>query len=239
MSDLSFVPYRPPRPRGDDARRQLAAFHASLEARRSVREFSPEPVPRDLVEQCVRVASTAPSGAHKQPWTYVAISDPAIKQRMRDAAEIVERDNYDWRMSGEWKDDLRALGTTAAKPHFTEAPWIVVVFQQDHEVRPDGSVGKHYYVTQSVGISVGMFLAAVQQAGLAALVHTPSPMEFLRELLQRPRNERAFCVIPLGYPSDTCMVPNLTRKPLERVLLVDPPMRDVHFRSGDEAVEEP
>ena len=187
-----------------------------------------------MLDACVRAASTAPSGAHKQPWTYVAVSDPDIKRRMREAAEAVERDNYAWRMSEEWKADLAPLGTDGIKEHLTTAPWVVVVFQQDFALHPDGSVGKHYYVAQSVGISVGMFLAAVQAAGLSALVHTPSPMEFLRSLLQRPRNERAFAVIPVGYAAPDCQVPNLRRKPLDEVLVVDPTASDIVYAAGDE-----
>lgn len=234
MSDPSFIPYRPPRYALDESRQRAADFHALLDARRCVRQFTTEAVPRDLLEQCIRTASTAPSGAHKQPWTYVAISDPATKARIRAATEAVERDNYDWRMSEEWKADLAPLGTNRIKPHITDAAWVVVVFQQDFAIRPDGMTGKHYYVTQSVGISVGMFLAAVQAAGLSALVHTPSPMEYLRELLQRPRNERAFAVIPVGYAAPECEVPNLRRKPLEQVLIVDPPMRDIEYSAENE-----
>ena len=234
MHDPRFIAYRPPRLTEDVARARAAAFYDLLEARRCVRQFSDEPVARDLLESCVRAASTAPSGAHKQPWTYVAVSDPDTKRRIREAAESVERDNYAWRMSEEWKADLAPLGTDGIKEHLTSAPWVVVVFQQDFALRADGRTGKHYYVAQSVGISVGLFLAALQTAGLSALVHTPSPMEFLRHLLQRPRNERAFAVIPLGVAARGCEVPNLRRKSLDEVLVVNPPASEIVYSADSE-----
>ncbi len=238
MSEPAFVPYAPPRLAASESRRRAEAFHELLDDRRCVRHFAPDPVPRELLEACVRAASTAPSGAHKQPWTYVAVSDPGTKRRMREAAEIIERDNYAWRMSEEWKADLAPLGTDQIKEHLTTAPWVVVVFQQEFALREDGTRGKHYYVAQSVGISVGMFLAALQAAGLAALVHTPSPMDFLRVLLQRPRNERAFAVIPVGYPAADCRVPDLRRKALGEVLVVNPTPGDIVYASGDEPTPE-
>jgi nitroreductase len=222
---VSFVPYRPARIAHAEALRRVGDFHATLDGRRSVRFFDETaPVPRELIEQCVRAASTAPSGAHKQPWTYVAIEDPATKAVIRAAAEREEQANYEWRMPEEWKRDLAPLGTDRVKEHLTRAAWIVIVFQQDYALRADGTQAKHYYVPQSVGISVGMFLAACTVAGLATLVHTPSPMGFLARILARPRNERAFAVIPVGYPAADCRVPDLVRKPLDQVLVVNPPM---------------
>ncbi len=224
MSDARFVPYAPAHIAPDDALDRARAFHRTLDGRRSVRFFADAPVPRALIDECVRAASTAPSGAHKQPWTYVAVSDAATKAVIRAAAEREEQANYDWRMSEEWKRDLAPLGTDRVKEHLTRAAWIVIVFQQDYALHADGSQGKHYYVPQSVGISVGMFLAACTVAGLATLVHTPSPMGFLARILGRPRNERAFAVIPVGYAAADCRVPDLTRKSLADVLVVDPPM---------------
>lgn len=222
MPSPRFVPYRPPRVSPADGLRRARRLHRILERRRSVRAFSDRPVPRALIEQLVATASTAPSGAHKQPWTFVAVSDPDTKARIREAAEREERINYERRFSEEWKRDLAPLGTDFVKDHLTTAPWVVVVFEQRWARKPDGSRGKHYYVVESVGIAVGMFLAAATVAGLATLTHTPSPMGFLGRLLGRPENERGFAVIPLGYPAAGCRVPDLKRKSLAEVLVVDP-----------------
>jgi nitroreductase len=222
MTDPRFIPYRPPRIPTDVALERAVEFYRTLDERRSVRMFSGALVPRALIEECVRAAGTAPSGAHKQPWTYVAVSDATTKSLMRAAAEKVEHENYEWRMPPEWKEDLAPLGTDFVKEHLTTAPWVIVVFQQDYALTPDGKIRKHYYVTQSVGISVGMFVAACTVAGLATLIHTPSPMSFLSRILGRPRNEKAFAVIPVGYPAPDCRVPDLRRKELAEFLLVDP-----------------
>lgn len=217
MTTPSFVPYRPIRLPVEESRRRAEEFYRTLDARRSVRQFSWDPVPRELIEKLVATASTAPSGAHKQPWTFVAISDPELKRKIREAAEAEEKVNYETRMSEEWKRDLAPLGTDFVKEHLTDAPWIVVVFEQSYGLKPDGSKSKNYYVVESVGIAVGMFLAAATVAGLCTLVHTPSPMGFLREILGRPENEKAFAVIPLGYAASGCSVPDLRRKPLPEV----------------------
>jgi len=222
MVEPRFVPFRPARLPLDESLRRAREFHRVLDGRRSVRAFSDEPIPRELVERLVATASTAPSGAHKQPWTFVAVSDPATKVRIREAAEREERINYEQRFPEEWKRDLAPLGTDFVKEHLTTAPWVVVVFEQRWGTQPDGSRAKHYYVVESVGIAVGMFLAAATVAGLATLTHTPSPMGFLGRLLGRPESERAFAVIPLGYPAADCTVPDLKRKPLPEVLVVDP-----------------
>ena len=197
----------------DEALRRSRAFLATMQARRSVRMFSPEPVPRELVENAIRAAGTAPSGAHRQPWTFVAVSDPELKARMREAAEREERAFYERRASPEWKAALEPIGTDAVKTHLTDAPWVIVVFE--HTRGADG--GKHYYVRESVGIAVGFLLAAIQESGLCALTHTPSPMRFLRELLGRPAHERPYVVIPVGYPAPDAVVPALERKPLEEI----------------------
>ncbi|WP_410586457.1 nitroreductase family protein [Amycolatopsis sp. lyj-23] len=213
------VPYRPTRLSDDEALARVAALRQRMEARRSVRMFSADPVPERAVLDAIAVASTAPSGAHQQPWTFVLVTDPEVRRRIREAAEAEERISYDGRLGDAWLDALRPLGTDAVKPHLTDAPYLIVVFQQRFALDDDGGVRKHYYVDESVGIAVGMLLTALQVAGLAALTHTPSPMRFLGDLLGRPRNEKAFAVIPVGYPADDCVVPDLRRKPLDEVLV--------------------
>ncbi len=195
------------------------AFLESMRRRRTVRHYSTAPVPWQLVENAVAAAATAPSGANQQPWTFVVVSDPETKRVIRSAAEHEERRNYEGRMSPEWIEALQPLGTDRHKPHLEDAPYVIVVFEQPYGVRADGSKVKHYYVRESVGIAVGLLLAAFHHAGLATLTHTPSPMGFLRELLGRPTNERAFCVIPVGYPADDAFVPDLAKKSLGEVLV--------------------
>jgi len=191
------------------------AFHAELDARRTVREFSDQPIPEGVLEACIRAASTAPSGAHKQPWRFVVVRDPKVKALIREAAEKEERDNYTWRMTEAWKKDLEPLGTDEHKPFLEIAPALIVVMALKHG--DGGPEEHHYYVQESVGIASGMLLAALHHAGLATLTHTPSPMIFLQKVLNRPAHERPFLLIPVGYPSDTCQVPDLHRKPLEQV----------------------
>ncbi|MBR11809.1 MAG: nitroreductase family protein [Acidimicrobiaceae bacterium] len=202
-------------------RRRAEAFRATSERRRSVRMFSPDPVPRALVEAAVAAASTAPSGAHKQPWTFVAVADPDVKARIREAAEAEERTNYlDNRMNAEWQEALAPLGTDHHKEFLDVAPWLVVLFEQRYELRDDGSTRKNYYVKESVGIAAGLFVAAVHDMGLATLPHTPSPMAFLRTILGRPENERPFVMFPVGRPLPGVRVPDLRRKALDEVLVV-------------------
>jgi iodotyrosine deiodinase len=184
-----------------------------MQKRRSVRMFSTDPVPRELLENAIRVAGTAPSGAHQQPWTFVAVADPELKKRIRDAAEVEEREFYDHRATPEWLDALDRLGTDWVKTHITDAPWVIVVFEQLYGPAKE----KRYYVKESVGIAVGFLLAALHESGLCALTHTPSPMGFLRDLLGRPENERPFVLIPVGYPARDATVPDLERKPLDRI----------------------
>lgn len=218
-----FVPYRRERLPEDEMRRRAAAFHALMEARRSVRHFAPDPVPRDLVETAIRTASTAPSGAHRQPWRFVAVDDAATKAAIRAAAEEEERTNYEGgRFPEEWLEALAPLGTTWEKPHLTEAPWLVVVFEELWGRRPDGGKRKNYYVKESVGIACGLFVAALHHMGLATLTHTPSPMRFLGELLGRPANEKAYIVFPVGYPAPDAEVPDLARKGLDEVAVWNP-----------------
>ncbi|HEB53354.1 MAG TPA: nitroreductase family protein [bacterium] len=218
MTEPDLVPfpdrYVPPVP-ADEA---LRTFHDALRRRRSVREFSDRPVPRATIEWLVRCAHTAPSGANKQPWRFVCVQDPAIKKRIRAAAEQEEREFYARRANDEWLRDLEPLGTDENKAFLEVAPWLVVVFQ----LAQTDQGGQVYYLKESVGLAAGMFLAAAQLAGLATLTHTPSPMKFLGEVLGRPAHERAFLLIPVGYPADECRVPRaaLHKKPLDEVMVV-------------------
>lgn len=201
------------------------AFLATMRQRRSIRQFSTDPVPFALIEQAIAAAGSAPSGANQQPWTFVVIADPDLKARLRVAAEEEERDFYAHHITPEWRAALAPLGTDALKTHLTDAPYIVVVFAQTFGLAqlPDGGERqyKHYYVSESVGIAVGLFLASLTHAGLAALTHTPSPMAFLSSILERPRNERPYVVIPVGYPATDATVPThaLEKKPLEQILI--------------------
>jgi len=194
----------------------------AMQRRRTVRDFSSEPIPDEVVVDAIRAAASAPSGAHQQPWTFVVVADREVKARIREAAEREEQRSWDERMSQEWLDALEPLGIDWRKPHLTDAPILIVVFAQAWGVAdgPDGPRRiKHYYVDESVGIAVGMLLSALHLAGLVALTHTPSPMAFLRELLERPANERAYVVIPVGYPVSGAVVPELTRKTIDAVLV--------------------
>jgi iodotyrosine deiodinase len=203
------------------AAEQLARSQEFLErvrTRRSVRQFSSEPVPFELVANAVAAAGTAPSGANQQPWTFVVVSDPDVKREIRLAAEAEEREAYEHRMTEEWLRALEPLGTDWRKPHIEDAPYVIVVFEQAYGVE-DGRRWKHYYAKESVGIAVGLLLVSLHLAGLATLTHTPSPMSFLARILGRPRNERAFCLIPVGYPAEGCTVPKLDKKPLGEILV--------------------
>ncbi|MEM7092567.1 MAG: nitroreductase family protein [Actinomycetota bacterium] len=201
---------------GEMARRS-DEFRAQCDRRRSVRMFSDEPVDRALIERAIETASTAPSGAHKQPWHFVAVSDPAIKREIRLAAEEEERVNYlDNRMNEEWQEALAPLGTDHHKEFLEIAPWIVVAFEERYEQTPEGR-RKNYYVKESVGIAAGLFIAAIHNMGLVTLTHTPTPMAFLRRILGRPENERPFIMFPIGYPLPGTKVPDIERKPLVAV----------------------
>lgn len=193
-------------------------FAEELQRRRTVREFAARPVPRALIEQCLRAAGTAPSGANQQPWRFVAVSDPAVKRRIRLAAEHEEREFYSRRAPPEWLAALAPLGTDADKPFLEVAPWLIAVFIERLGVRPDGTREKRYYPDESVGIATGLLLAALHTAGLATLTHTPSPMKFLNEILGRPPDrERPFLLLVTGYPASGCRVPDIRRKPLEEI----------------------
>jgi len=198
------------------ARREYEAF----DSRRSVRDLSSDPVPREAIEYAIRAASTAPSGAHRQPWTFVLIGNEDVKRRIREAAEHEERVNYEGgRLPQHWLDALAPLGTDWRKPFLETAPWLVVVFEQRYGVTEGGDKQHNYYVKESVGIACGMFITALHRIGLATLTHTPSPMAFLTKLLSRPENERPFILFPVGYPAPGARVPDLRRKPLEAVMV--------------------
>ncbi len=195
---------------------RAAAFAAEMNRRRTTRHFSDRPVPRAVIEHCIRTAGTAPSGAHQQPWHFVAVGDAALKRRIRDAAEEAERDFYS-SAPAEWLAALAPLGTDAVKAYLETAPWLIAVFAQRYGLHDDGSHRTHYYVSESVGIATGFLLAALHTAGLVSLTHTPSPMGFLREVLGRPEHERPVMLIVTGYPADDARVPRLERKPLEEI----------------------
>ncbi len=212
-----FIAYRPERIDPALSTATLAADLACAQGRRSVRAFSPDPVPRAWIEAALAIAGTAPSGAHRQPWHFAVVGDPGLKQRIRHAAEEEERDFYSRRAPAEWLAALAPLGTDEHKEYLEIAPWLIVVFRRDPEVLPDGRTLKNYYVGESVGIAVGFLLQALHRAGLATLTHTPSPMTFLRDLCGRPANEKPFVLIPVGYPAADCRVPDLRRKPLAAI----------------------
>ena len=217
------LPYRLPAMTEGERADAASRFLEVMRRRRSVREFATTPVPRKLVVDAIRAAALAPSGANQQPWRFVLIGRaPELRARIRQAAEAEEREAYEHRMSDEWLEALRPLGTDWRKPHLTDAPWLIVVFEQVYGLRDEPSglrKVKHYYVRESVGIAVGILLAALTHAGLASLTHTPSPMAFLGRILGRPQNERAYVVIPVGYPAPDATVPDIGRKPLDDVLV--------------------
>ena len=197
-------------------------FFGSMQARRTVRNFSSDPVPFHLIETAIRAAATAPSGANQQPWKFVVVSDPDVKRRIRAAAEDEEREFYSRRAPQEWLDALAPLGTDWRKPFLEDAPYLIIVFRVDYGLTDEANgverKWKHYYVTESVGIAVGILLSALHLAGLASLTHTPSPMAFLSEILRRPKNERPFILIPVGFPAVDTEVPAIGKKPLREVI---------------------
>ena len=215
-----FIPYVAPRV--DDPAQAGRDFLERMSARRSVRDFSDEPVSSELIEIAVATANTAPSGAHQQPWTFVAVSDPETKHRIRLAAEEEERENYEGgRLPDAWREAIAPLGTTADKSFLDVVPWIVVVFAQKSTPMPDGSLRKNYYVNESVGIACGLFIASLHSMGLATLTHTPNPMGFLTEILGRPATERPYILFPVGHPAPDCEVPDLHRKSLDEALVIE------------------
>ena len=196
---------------------RAAAFRALLAQRRTVREYSDRPVPRWIIEDCLRAAGSAPSGANQQPWHFVVVADPEIKRRIRTAAEAEEREFYERRAPDEWLEALAPLGTDAAKPFLERAPYLIAIFVQRYGLGAGGRRIKHYYATESVGIATGLLITALHHAGLATLTHTPSPMDFLNEILARPVNERPFLLLVVGYPAADATVPDIQRKPLDEI----------------------
>ncbi len=219
-----FVPLEYTRLPVEESLQRSAAFLDMMRKRRSVRTFSPDPVPIEIVQNAIATAGTAPSGANQQPWRFVVVQDPEVKARIRAAAETEERESDVRRLSAEWLEVLSPLETDWQKPHFTEASCLIVAFQLDFGIKhlPNGAQQrvKHFYPCESIGIAVGMLIAALHSAGLATLTHAPSPMNDLNELLQRPGNERPFVVLLVGYPATGCIVPELTRKSLEEIMIV-------------------
>ncbi len=198
----------------EEMRERLEELYEDLDRRRTVREFSDRPVPRDIIERALQVANTAPSGANLQPWHFVVVSGAATKKKIREAAEIEEREFYEHRASEEWLAALAPLGTDEHKPFLETAPYLIAVFLQKYGELPDDRKVKHYYPTESTGLATGMLIAALHRAGLATLTHTPSPMKFLNEILGRPKSERPFLLLVVGYPADDARVPDIRRKEL-------------------------
>ncbi len=213
-----FIPYKPLQYSEEEQLLRAKSYFELCNKRRTVREFSEKPVSRELLETILRTAGTAPSGANKQPWRFVIVTEPELKKEIRIAAEKEERESYEHRMPQQWLDDLAVLGTDWHKEFLEIAPALIVVFSIEYE-KEEGNLKKNYYVKESVGIAVGFLLAAIHNAGLVSLTHTPSPMNFLQKILQRPENERPFLLIPVGYPADGVQVPDIKRKSLDEITL--------------------
>ncbi len=213
----SFLPLQYEKLSKNMMKEKAKSFFSLMDKRRTTRHFSEEPVEKELIEFAIKTASTAPSGAHLQPWTFVAVNNQKLKSEIRDAAELEEKKTYDERMPEAWAEVIQPLGTDYVKTHLTSAPWIVVLFRQSKRLRMNGEWGPTYYSMESCGIAAGLFISAIHNMGLTTLTHTPSPMGFLRDLLGRPAHEHAMLVMPVGYPSEDAMVPDLTRKPLDDV----------------------
>lgn len=218
MTEPKFVPLPDYRQYPvEEMKERAAAFLADMQRRRTVRHFSDRSVPRDIIENCLRTAATAPSGANMQPWHFVVVSDPEVKRQIREAAEAEEREFYRSRASEEWLEALAPLGTDEHKPFLEVAPYLIVIFVQNYGMTPDGDKIKHYYAQESVGIATGMLITAIHNAGLASLTHTPSPMGFLNEILGRPDNEQPFLVLVVGYAADDAVVPDIEKKSLPEI----------------------
>lgn len=214
-----FIPYHQKELTTEEQIEKSESFYHLLDERRSVRDYSDREVDVKVIENIIKTAGTAPSGAHKQPWTFCVVSNPELKTKIREAAEKEEKKSYESRMSDRWKEDLEPLGTTWEKPFIEIAPYIIVVFKRVHE-RVEGEKRNNYYVNESIGIACGMLISAIHNAGLVTLTHTPSPMNFLGTLLDRPENERAYLLLPVGHPQKDAEVPDLERKKLNELLVV-------------------
>ena len=218
MTKSNFIPYSTYHEYPlEEMRERAKTFREDLQRRRTIRTFSSRPVPREIIEECIRAAGTAPNGANMQPWHFVAVSDPDVKKQIREGAEKEERDFYARRAPREWLEALAPLGTDWQKPFLEEAPYLIVIFGLSNTILPDGKKLKNYYLTESVGIATGMLITAIHNAGLASLTHTPSPMGFLNKILDRPANERPFLVLVVGYPAEGTTVPDISKKPLDEV----------------------
>ena len=215
IDGYSFIPYHRPHLSASDLLKKSTDFYQCMEERRTVREFSDKPIPKEVIDTLLRTASTAPSGAHKQPWTFCVVSSPELKKQIRMEAEKEEHESYHGRMSEEWLQDLRPLQTDWHKPFLETAPYLIVVFKKAYDLTEESEKKTNYYVNESVGLACGFLLAAIHHAGLVALTHTPSPMNFLAKVLNRPENERPFLLIPVGFAADETYVPKLKRKALD------------------------
>lgn len=219
MNKEGFIPYTAPRFSEEEMLERSKEYYNYMNQRRSVREFSDRNFPREVLENIIKTASSAPSGAHKQPWTFAIISNAELKHRLREMAEREEFENYHGRMSDTWLSDLKVFGTDHIKEFIDVAPYLVAVFKRAYDVDDEGKRHNNYYVNESVGIAVGFLLSAIHYAGLVTLTHTPSPMNFLEKALDRPPNERAYLLIPVGYPADDAIVPDISRKGLKEVMV--------------------
>ncbi len=218
MKDKGFTPYNGQTFSEKESEKRAQAYYEFMDKRRSIRFFSDKPVSKNIIEQIIMTASSAPSGAHKQPWTFCAINNKEIKSKIREAAEKEEYENYHGRMSDEWMDDLKAFGTDWNKEFIDIAPWIIIIFRKSYDMI-DGEKKKNYYVQESVGIAAGMLISAIHNAGLVTLTHTPSPMNFMSKILDRPANEKPFLLLPVGYPTEDAVVPILERKGVDDVIV--------------------
>lgn len=214
---MAFIKHNPPRFEEAEMLQRVEDYYQYMDTRRSIRHFSNQQVPKAVIEKLILTASSAPSGAHKQPWTFCVVSDPEMKAKIRTAAEKEEFESYNGRMSEEWMEALAPLGTDWNKPFLETAPWLIIVFKKSYDLMPDGSKKKNYYVNESVGLAAGFLISAIHNAGLVTLTHTPSPMNFLQALLERPENEKPFLLLPVGYPAADVEVPDLSRKGLDEV----------------------
>jgi len=220
MTKSNFIPHSSYREYPlEEMQERAKTFREELQRRRTIRTFSTRPVPREIIEECLRAAGTASNGANMQPWHFVVVSDPDVKKQIREAAESEEREFYERRASEVWLDALAPLGTDWHKPFLEDAPYLIVIFGLSNTILPNGEKRKNYYVTESVGIATGMLITALHHAGLASLTHTPSPMAFLNKILKRPANERPFLVLVVGYPADGTTVPDISKKSLDEIAI--------------------
>ena len=219
-SEAGFTPYTGKQFDPEVSLERSRSFYEFMDLRRSVRQFSDRPVAAEIIGNVIKTASTAPSGAHKQPWMFCAVRSAELKAKIREAAEEEEKQNYAGRMSETWLKDLEIFGTNWEKPFLEIAPWLIILLKKPYDVGPRGERLKNYYVNESVGIAAGMLIAAIHHAGLVTLTHTPSPLNFLERILERPANERAVLLLPVGYPAEGAEVPLIERKGLEEVMRV-------------------